>query len=185
MSTTVYINDVPGLDGGLTVQVEGTTIRTNLPKPNTHWTYTDAAGHFHAYNQRQGDDPYPTLDARTEHRDCDGAHTYPIADCDGYDVTRHFCRICGEEIEPGMVPGPHSKTVPGRTRWWAETRIPADQVLEMVGQQVSVRVESDDGLSFGVAVVGDLTIASDDPYTTVQLEGISPLGMWPSVPART
>jgi hypothetical protein len=179
---TIRINDGPGLPGQIIVETEMVDISTNLPKADDRWTYTDAVGHFHAYDQaaRHGD-RYPTLNARVEHRECDGLHAYPTTDeyCEGYDVTLYSCRICGEEIKPGTIPGPHYETMAGGTSWRAKVSMPVNQAISLLNsrEQVSVRAEFGEGQVFGVAVVsGDITIESWREHTTLELVGMSPLG---------
>ena len=59
---TVHVNGGPALRGTLKVEQDIQQIRSNLPRPNPRWEFTDANGHYHAYADDKGD-RYPTLEA--------------------------------------------------------------------------------------------------------------------------
>lgn len=70
--------------------------------PDKKWVYTDEQGHEHFYDGYP--DPYPTL------IDVPG-EMYYCADCRDDHADSHLeCRICGEEIHPGM----HARSSPFR-----------------------------------------------------------------------
>lgn len=167
------------IDGGLPVPAELTEsvqvidVSTSGPDTDPKWSMFDAAGHFHAV---ASDGTYPTLDRKSEHRDCDGRHGEEF-DCDGYNVTVWDCRVCHERIEPGMIPGPHYRTMPGM-RDWRLTYV-ADR--PPTATDVSVQfVPTTDGQPalFGFAVVDDITVEGGPSgiRATVQLYGNGALG---------
>lgn len=135
-------------------------ISTQGAEPDPSWSTVDEAGHFHA---RSTDGTYPTLDRKSEHRDCDGGDGSCDDDCEGYSVTVWSCRACGEWIEPGMIPGPHYRTMPGMTDWRLKYRAGQPPTGQM-GQSVSVRFEpyaENKPLLFGFAIVGDISVEGD------------------------
>lgn len=75
-----------------TLRSEPIEVTSNLPEPDPDWRYVDAQGHEHTYS-----DGYPTL---VEVED------WPAGvDVDGFDYpagTRLECRLCGEEVRPGL-----------------------------------------------------------------------------------
>lgn len=104
---TIYL-ELPNGDrwdleaGSVSVTADVEYIHDNTYKPAVGWTYTDPAGHVHSYVlDRDGVPRLPTLEVRTEHRDCNGGcgdHA-----CEGYDVTVWHCRECDAVVEPGFV----------------------------------------------------------------------------------
>lgn len=164
------------IDGGEPVPATLKLIRqsevvwTNLPQPDPQWEFTDPAGHYHARDADKKE--YPTLEARSEHVDCDGS-CGGVCEGEGYTDIRYSCRICGAEIEPGSKEGPHSFVVPGRDDWSVD-------VDAFLGDRrtVSVRVEVDRDVFFGVAHVGNYTATSDGStmVATTTLYSGSPLG---------
>lgn len=155
--------------GRLTITTERIDVSTRSPAPDLRWEYTDAAGHYHARSVDE-EDPLPSLDVQTEHvpcgNGCDG-------DCDGYTVIAHFrCRLCAEEITPGIVPGPHHAAIDGRQSW----QVDIDQRLPMAGR-VTVAVLGVGGrvTHFGIAEVTD--VAADHHGFRSTLVGVGPLGV--------
>lgn len=148
--------------------------RTRLPRQDTAWTLVDRAGHFHAVDE---DGDYPTLDERTEHRDCEGTWRHTaieeayIGPCEGYDVTLYACSICGEDIKPGVVEGEHEFTVPGLKSWQAKVNgyLPPRQKL-------SLRFESQRASFFGVAMVTSMSMGDMAGPQVTELVGVGKLG---------
>ena len=69
---TVVINGGESMDAVLVKRQEMIEYRSNIArKADPRWEFTDAAGHFHAYDLSRKNE-LPTLDARVEHVDCDG-----------------------------------------------------------------------------------------------------------------
>jgi len=113
MHGTVVINGGEPMDAVLVKRQEMIEYRSNIArKADPRWEFTDAAGHFHAYDQSRKNE-LPTLDARVEHVDCDGSACGSESDCEGYDITHWHCALCGEEIKPGTVPDEYG-IIPGR-----------------------------------------------------------------------
>ena len=74
--------------------------------PDQAWTFTDAAGHFHAYD---ADGKLPSLRHLLIKVDCDGSCG---GLCDGeYDKRVHQCLMCDELVEPATRRG--TRRVPG------------------------------------------------------------------------
>lgn len=178
----MHINDGPGWPGQLRIERERIDISSNSPKVDRSWTFTDAAGHFHAATEDKRE-PWPTLRMRIEERPCGFADH--DEDCDGENVTHWHCLICDEEIAPGMKPGPHYESMAGMESWEARVSVPVEQVNGLLGQRVSVRLESDGGTAWGVALVRpDFSYTSDSPTMDLHLDGVSALGRRKAVTAR-
>jgi hypothetical protein len=167
IQTMISIDNGHEVPGRIDIEQETETIYSNIAtKPDQRWEQVDDNGHFHAFS---ADGKLPTLVPKTRHVDCDGIHTYPMDDCDGYDVTDYYCRICNAEIEPKYVSDPGPWIVPTGKSW---TVI----VEQHVGPQaeVSVRATVGDAVMFGVAVATRLDWA--DGRSTAHLVGIGALG---------
>lgn len=170
---TVRINGGAPFRAELEVRQEIIDVSTRSPKPDPRWSAGDAAGHFHA---RSADGTYPTLLQTSEHRDCDGG-CGGSCDGEGYDVTVWSCSICGEQMTPGTVPGPHEQSMPGRSSWVVRFDGPS------LSGPVSVRYEAGGGtVFFGIAhaEVSSLTLSAGRSggaaVASVELTGVSPLG---------
>lgn len=140
---SVSINNGPGAPGQLTVEREQIDIFVaTKSEPDMDWEYVDTAGHFHAFTT---DGKLPTLDTREEHVDC-GHPEDGEDECEGYDVTVYFCRICGATIKPEYEvthpSGPES--IAGRMSW--QVQVP---VYIKLGDWVSVKVVSGKQVFFG------------------------------------
>lgn len=105
------------LDGGPPIPIEHLEripptvewIRTALATlPDPRWQHTDANGHEHRWaltgrDAHQRDEALPTLAWHTEHRPCDGSCGDDPTTCEGYHVTVHTCRECGDVVQPGTI----------------------------------------------------------------------------------
>ncbi|MFI2620421.1 hypothetical protein [Streptomyces sp. NPDC018584] len=115
----------------LEVETERIEVTTALPQPDPRWTYTDRAGHEHAYGQRgSAAHTYPTL-ARRE------SEPYWCSDCDDEHTDVWFeCPLCGEQIEPGTfidtspqyMPGPTTYLIDGEPVTEAEGKALLDEI---------------------------------------------------------
>ena len=174
MSTTATamasVNNGPLVPAEFSIEVE--RIGTHLARkvsPDMVWEYVDCAGHWHAYDK---DGKHPTLDARSEHVECNGGCGDDV--CEGYDIPVYHCSICGEEIEPAVVvesPGP-VEYVTGRMTWTV-------QVRQFVSEpRVSVRVLFDGKVFFGVAerVQSSGETVGGEAFGSATLVGAGPLG---------
>jgi hypothetical protein len=157
--------------GELQIDHNVEVVTTMGPKPDPRWSFVDSHGHFHAFDQSNEREPYPTLAAKTRHHGCD-VHIAPEMDddeCEGWDETYYVCRICAEEIEPGQIPGPHEHQVEHPVEWQVE--IYADRSMPYPGSgDRSVRVTMGDTEYFGIAIV----MSANDGSAT--LVGKGPLG---------
>jgi hypothetical protein len=157
-NVTVYIDNGPPLPGTLTQSQDVMWVSSGLSRPNQSWEYTDERGHFHAYNRDDDSEPYPTLQKRVEHVDCDGSCS-DDGECEGYSETHHSCRICAEEITPGLLHGAHSTPVPGLKDWMVTVHAALPALYN--ADQVSVRMWSPSSIYFGVAVASSVNVCSD------------------------
>lgn len=164
----IRINDGPTLSGTLSIDRNNQVVWSDLPEPDPRWRGTDSNGHFHA---RAKDGTYPTLKTRVEHVECDGS-CGGTCDGEGYTVTHYDCMICGEEVKPGLIPGPNSTVIPGLPEW--SVKVVDTAPSWHGGEQVTVRIERDGVLLFGVAQV--YSVSSDMHQVETELVGISPLG---------
>jgi hypothetical protein len=159
--------------GSLSIRQDHQTMWTDLPTADPKWEFTDSNGHYHAHSIENEHDPYPTLDRRSEHVDCDGS-CGGVCEDEGYTVSKYSCRICKEEIEPGLSPGPHSFTVPGLREWscTVNARIEGDHLLSvcMIYEGQVVR--------FGTVTPTDVRCESDSrgQRWETTLVGVGPLG---------
>lgn len=173
------INSALTLPGKLFVTEERIDISTAGPRLDRNWTFVDAAGHFHAVSNGE----LPTLAARSAHRECDGS-CGGVCGGAGYDVTQYFCRICDELVKPGMVPGPHFETMPGRSDWRAELEGFAVGDLLPVDHRAAVSMRFDakgpvERTFFGPAMLGDMEVSGglgDLPFLKVNLHAAGELG---------
>lgn len=85
-----------GTGRSLEVRVERIAVSTALPRPDPNWTYTDHAGHEHAYTSHAADVIlYRNLVLRT-------GEPYWCPDCqDEHTDSWLECPQCGEKITPG------------------------------------------------------------------------------------
>lgn len=172
------INGGPPAPFQLMVERQVEMVTSISPKADPKWTFTDAAGHFHAYDQTpDAYSRYPTLRIRVEEVPC--SHADHDEDCDGANIIHYHCRICDEEITPGLIPGPHSEPLYGRYEWSAKVTVSADEWFALsgegfAGQPVSVRAEFSSHEAFGIARIGAVNGSTD--RLTVDLIGDGPLG---------
>ncbi len=104
MSESTFTGDF----GELRMEREMIDVTSDLPRPDKNWTYTDARGHEHRY-----DDGWPTLVTIV-----DGTYWCEEHE-EEHEETHLACAICGEAISPGMVsPPPGREFIPGRTSAW-------------------------------------------------------------------
>jgi len=149
---------------------EAINVDSRGPRPDPNWSTVDAAGHFHAYDQGNGEvGHYPTLRTESAHVPCDGS-CGGVCEGEGYDVTYYLCRICGVRVEPGLVQGPHSVTMPGRISWAAIV-----YGVDNIAEQVTVRISTDAAEYFGVGQVDAFSYGFGDGMR-VEIVGVSPLG---------
>lgn len=83
------------------------------PVPDKHWTYTDLAGHEHAYDPANH---YPSLGSvLSEPYPC----PYGPYDCCGdMHISTHLeCLHCGERIDPGTTTAPSRTVMNGRVEF--------------------------------------------------------------------
>jgi len=181
MVGTASINNGPSLPCQLVIEREILRVDSISPKPDPWWSAVDSAGHFHAYDQspdaeRAGH--YPTLQTRVEEIECtDPDHWDPDSPCTSLNIIHWHCRICGEEIAPGVLVGPHTDHIDGRYDWQAKVGVPFEGAMGLIGQEVSVRAEVGDWWIFGAMVATDVhEIRSDSDRATVHFRANGPMG---------
>jgi hypothetical protein len=164
----IRIDDGEPIAGRLEIETEVITYESiTTTKPDMGWTMVDHLGHFHAYAT---DGELPTLIGRTRHVDCPGGCGLDDEECEGYDVTDWFCRICDQPVEPKRLPDPGPHSMPGRSMW----SVVAQGDREITGE-VTVRIGPD---LFGVARAHTERMDGDGHscVVTTRLDGISALG---------
>lgn len=178
ITATASIDSGPNVPAELTIEVERIDVTTaTKTRIDPAWEFVDVRGHFHAWAH---DETLPTLDARSEHVDCDAGHSDDEYDCEGYDVTVYSCLICGEIIEPETITTASTfrETAPGRMSW----TVVVHHVVEYErDRRLSVVFHAGDTTYFGVAaVVGGRRTVPDSPHSaprsTTTLFGAGPLG---------
>lgn len=159
--THITIDGKGPYPGNLTIDIETIDISSETATiPDITWQTRDQHGHFHAYDHNGN---LPTLVARSRHVACTGS-CGDEDDCEGYDVTEHFCAICDEPIEPGRVRD-NRRYAPGREDW----SVNVTGVAVPIGR-VSVYIVSEAVVYFGVARCVSATSAGS------HLVADSPLG---------
>ncbi|MBP2704423.1 hypothetical protein JOL79_11420 [Microbispora sp. RL4-1S] len=126
-------------------------------KPDTDWTFTDDAGHFHAFAERPGGEELPTLNEERVPVPCDGS-CGDTCNGEGYTITRWTCRICGQQIEPAYIPDARARTmgVPIPLGTTAEVTVISTQPLATLGsrdREVSIRIRHSEGELFGTGFI--------------------------------
>jgi hypothetical protein len=171
----VRIDNGPPLDADLVIDRQVIVVESLGSIPDRAWIHVDAAGHFHAW---AADETLPTLTEHHEQQPCDGS-CGGVCEGEGYTVTTWTCRICTEPVEPGTIPGPHTRHMPRLTDWRVEVRrqrgVPPPTVL---GHEVSIRATVDRTEHFGVAILTDTQYDSDLGWTAIAY-GNGPLGQRP------
>jgi hypothetical protein len=118
---------------GRTLEIERDMIEvsTQLPQPDPHWSYTDRAGHEHAYGTKGN--PYPTLARRQ-------GEPYWCAECQDEHVDTWLeCPLCAEVIEPGTYIAPSPQYLPGYTLY----RIDGQEVSKEEGEALLAEMQAD------------------------------------------
>lgn len=113
--------------------------------PDLTWTFTDQAGHFHAYNAKS---ELPTL-----------AGVAVLNPATGLEEPRYYCTICRERVIPGVIQGPADVTSTVRRAWYIRATLTARPERH----RVSVRAQPPGSpVVFGVATVDEVT--GEGPY---------------------
>ena len=112
----------------LEIDREMVEVSTALPQPDPNWTYTDDAGHEHAYGSRET--PYPTLVERQ-------GEPYWCPDCEDEHVDTWLeCPLCGQKIQPGTYIDTSPMFIPGLTSY----RIDGREVSQEEGEALLARM---------------------------------------------
>lgn len=135
--------------------------------PDPAWAFTDAAGHFHAYDS---DGKLPTLTRVLNHVDCDGS-CGGVCDGAGYSRTEYQCPLCDEYVVPATRKG----------RVAVNTREPLVTVevtgpttlAGFDGEMVSFSCAA--GFGSGELRVVEMTMSSSADYALAQIDMRTPL----------
>lgn len=149
----VRIDNGPLLRANLRVwtdEVEVTTLGATRPDPS--WSKVDNAGHFHAWDKAG---KLPTLKLHTALEGCPLAHC-DHEECEGWERSWYACVECADPVEPGRLPDPGRKFMPGMSHWSVlVTEIPWDQAIVLRGRRVSVVFHRGERVqAFGFAMGG-------------------------------
>lgn len=148
--TTFRINNGPPLKGSLTFERDVQRVTTAHPIPDPDWEFVDGHGHYHA-RSRDKNAPLPTLRQHGQHIDCDGSCGFE-GGCEGYTTTSYRCLICGEDVVPGVIPGPHTITIEAARSWSCTVE------GVVTDESVSVSIEHDgEVVAFGMATPVEVT----------------------------
>lgn len=168
----VSVDGQDSVHGTLTITRKYERVRSSSPRPDPRWFFIDSSGHYHAYDirhEREHRSPYLTLDERKRFYPCNGIEHSPD-ECDGWSDTYYTCIVCGEEIKPGTIEGPHSINVYEGEDWELEVETPIPS-----SGRVSVHITSAAKEWFGFAVVSWLLTSSTGGRSI--LTGVTPLGV--------
>lgn len=168
MGPTIRINDLPAMPGSISTSSTAQLVRSTASVLDPAWRHVDSAGHFHAVSTDRSD-RLPTLRSEPRGVPCDGSCGGACED-EGYTVVDHFCRLCGEPITPGAIPGPHMVEASRTYEWSGELRTTGAEWFALVGKSVTVRQDCLDGSTgFGIAIVTGYD--SDGPVVTFEGSG--------------
>lgn len=115
--------------GVFRVERELIEVRSDQPRPDEQWRYTDHAGHDHYW--QAGREPYPTLREVVD-------ETYWCEDCEDEHTSSHLeCPLCGETIVPGSrPPSLFPERIPGPVSYFLDDQpISEEQAREMTTAQ--------------------------------------------------
>jgi hypothetical protein len=183
---TAHINSALTMSGKLYITQERIDVSTRGPKADPNWTAVDSAGHFHAMSGKE----YPTLHSRSIPVPCDGS-CGGVCGGEGTSRTEWTCRLCAEVVEPGLIPGPHYDSIPGRYDWRIELDGFATGSFMPGHGEVSVRFDAagpEPRTFFGMAAVGDSEMSSTfsgPPHLKMTLYAANELGDRPLVKELT
>lgn len=179
MSASILSNLTVSINGGdplrCTLECRRETVYVRMDravKPDLSWTFTDTAGHFHAYT---ADGHLPTVKAKQVHVACDGCGDET---CEGYDVTEYHCLACDQIVQPVTAPdydAMNGVAVPGRRSWG----LTVHDVVPTNNGRVSVVVRSPAGdtwFGFAFCTGVEQTIGLSSRTAASHLEGDSELG---------
>jgi hypothetical protein len=128
-------------------------------EPDMKWTHTDPAGHFHAFSS-DSESPLPTLNrlqVEHDHREEENYGDSWLEEYTSIEVV-YRCRICEAPVTPQWATrsSTHRVTMPGRLSWRVEARAVGPNAFKlgrMSGQQVSIQVEIEGEMHFGLGLL--------------------------------
>lgn len=142
------------------------SISASLPDPG--WSVYDSHGHLHQWARAGREamgrkDSLPTLVGLSRQMPCNGACGGACGG-EGYTITVYHCAMCGDEVEPGLIPDYEARDVgiPMRVGVQQITLTTRDVLLDNVNHTAELTrtvdgavVESRRGTVFPVATWGD------------------------------
>lgn len=185
-ATQAFVNGKSLVNCELNVEVEQVDVTTRT-EPDPHWTFIDAAGHFHAYTKdftlptlrrveifvavepEMDDDDEPLAGELDEFWDGVGAD---------YSYTEHHCRICDENIVPGTRSTMGQKSVPGRTSWSVDITGRTEDLAPLAAELVSFWMDSPKVFGVGMLLIKVTPIDGDRDFKFVRatIQGQGELG---------
>lgn len=171
--STIHIPNHQGVVNG--VGLYSVTMHSESPYetydsdvPDPAWTFTDAAGHFHAYDS---DGKLPTLNMVATHLDCDGT-CGGVCDGDGYSRTDYQCLLCDEFVVPATRRGRVQVNMASEPLVTIEVTGPAS-LAGFDGEMVSFSCAA--GFGSGELRVVEMTMSSSGDYALAQIDMRTPL----------
>jgi hypothetical protein len=133
--------------------------------PDLNWTYTDRAGHWHAWAD---DGSHPTFTEHTRRVVVFGIDE----DDDSYVSSSWYaCSLCDQVIKPNFMTKRNNDHIPGMTSWRVEATM-SKPPIPKTGDQTVIRLVVGDAIAFGIAAI---TEVSYDGTAHVTLMGMGPL----------
>lgn len=171
--STIHIPNHQGVVNG--VGLYSVTMHSESPYetydsdvPDPAWTFTDAAGHFHAYDS---DGKLPTLNMVATHLDCDGT-CGGVCDGDGYSRTDYQCLLCDEYVVPATRTGVVRVNTASDPLLTIEVTGPS-ALAGFDGDMVSFSCAA--GFGSGILRVVEVTMSSSSDYARAEIALRTPL----------
>lgn len=158
LTTMGTVNGIGLFALSLTASTDAEFFDAQMPDPT--WTFTDGAGHFHAYDSAG---KLPTLGRVVTHLDCDGT-CGGVCDGEGYSKIEYQCPLCDEYVKPRTVRG--QRHVSGPTIYTAQASGPRD-LMDLHEQVVSFTCEAG---YFGSGTLIVTGVTSSSTHDEVHIE---------------
>lgn len=152
----------------LNIEVERVDVTARY-EPDPEWTFTDAAGHFHAYSFNDRHTTLPTVSYVTVHEPCNGCDD---DNCEGFERREYHCYICNELVEPKTRKTIGRKYQPGLRTWRVDFRTSDPEAFDTKKKSYSVVLRGlDKDELFGIAY-----LQMEGRPTSLSLRGWGELG---------
>ncbi len=164
--------DVSAIVGTVILHIETERVDvTTRYEPDPQWTFTDAAGHFHAYSFNDRHSTLPTVNYITVQEPCNGCDD---DNCEGFERREYHCLICSELVEPKTRKTTGRKYQPGLRTWRLDFRTSDTEAFEHKKTYSVVLKGFDTDEQFGVAHLQ--TARAEGNLTMMSLRGWGELG---------